>query len=70
MKTFLLMLKFFAKSVSSGIFKQCLYYLNQGITIEFTSRMKWGSQGGILECAGAGRGMKLNLLVKDGGLHF
>lgn len=52
------------------VFKQRLYRLNRRAAVSFTSYMAESPRGEVLEYVGAGLGMKLELDVRDGNLHF
>lgn len=62
--------QFYSKENCSAIFKQRIYRLNGRKPVEFTSFMREGSRGEVLEYVGMGLGMKLVLDVRDGNLHF
>lgn len=55
---------------SDAIFKRRVYHLNGRRSIEFTSYMREGDRGEVLEYVGMGLGMKLLLSVRDANLHF
>jgi hypothetical protein len=52
------------------IFKERIYKIPGRKPIKFTSYMKESENGEVLECVGAGLGMKLILFEKDSDLHF
>jgi len=60
----------YSKAGSAAIFKQRIYRLNRRQPVKFTSFMAESEQGEVLEYVGMGLGMKLQLSVRDGNLHF
>lgn len=60
----------YSKVGSAAIFKQRIYRLNRRQPVQFTSFMAESEQGEVLEYVGMGLGMKLQLSVRDGNLHF
>ena len=60
----------YSKVACPSIFKQRIYRLNGREPIMFTSFMTEGPRGEVFEYVGMGLGMKLNLSVVDGNLHF
>ena len=60
----------FTKPGCDALFKQRVYRLNGRRPIEFTSYMREGGKGEVLEYVGMGLGMKLLLSVRDANLHF
>jgi hypothetical protein len=60
----------YSKAGSAAIFKQRIYRLNRRQPVKFTSFMAESEQGEVLEYVGMGLGMKLQLSVQDGNLHF
>lgn len=60
----------YSKPNNPSIFKQRLYHLHDRKPVQFTSYMREGGSGEVLEYVGMGLGMKLLLHVKDGNLYF
>jgi len=60
----------YSKVGSAAIFKQRIYRLNRRKPVMFTSFMAESEKGEVLEYVGMGLGMKLQLSVRDGNLHF
>jgi hypothetical protein len=60
----------YSKVGSAAIFKQRIYRLNRRQPVKFTSFMAESEQGEVLEYVGMGLGMKLQLSVRGGNLHF
>jgi hypothetical protein len=60
----------YAKLGDPAIYKQRIYRLHGRKPIQFTSYMRQGANGEVLEYVGMGLGMKLLLKVQDGNLHF
>ena len=54
----------------SAIYKQRIYRLHGRAPIRFTSHMREGEGGQVLEYVGFGLGMTLGLFVDDDSLHF
>lgn len=60
----------YSKHGSAAIYKQRNYQLNGRKPVMFTSFMAEGPCSEVFEYVGAGLGMKLNLFVREGDLHF
>lgn len=60
----------YSKPGCASIFKQRIYRLNGRRPVRFTSFMREGARGEVLEYVGMGLGMKLKLAVREGNLHF
>ncbi|WP_317201546.1 DUF4166 domain-containing protein [Janthinobacterium sp.] len=60
----------YSKPDCAAIFKQRIYRLHGRRPVRFTSFMREGARGEVLEYVGMGLGMKLKLAVRDGNLHF
>ncbi len=52
------------------IFKQRIYHIPNRRPIQFTSYMRESEKGEVLEYVGCGFGMKLNVAIVEGNLHF
>lgn len=61
---------FYSKNDCASIFKTRTYRLNGRKPVQFSSLMREGSKGEVLEYVGSGLGMKLLLAVRHGNLHF
>ena len=60
----------YSKEPLPYIFKKRMYHITGRKPLKFTSYMREGEAGHVLEYVGCGFGMKLKMRVKDGNLHF